>query len=232
MEVKQWLQQAKRIVVLTGAGMSTESGIPDFRSKEGRWRNIDPMTVATIDAYKHNYELFYDFYRARIEALEGVAPHIGHNILANWQRDRHIFIATQNVDRLHQLAGATQVAELHGTIREAHCGRCQQQAPIEAFLQKEPCTCGGNLRPSVVLFGESLPNDAWDATMNAIEQADVVLVIGTSLRVYPVNELPKMTRGKCVYINMECEHDIAASYKFDAVLEGKAGDMLQQLDAK
>lgn len=232
MEVQQWLQEAKRIVVLTGAGMSTESGIPDFRSKEGRWRNIDPMTVATTEAYAYHYDLFYDFYRARIEALQHVQPHIGHTILADWQRNKNVFIATQNVDRLHQLAGATQVEELHGTIRTARCGRCEQPAPIDAFLRKEPCTCGGNLRPNVVLFGEALPSDAWDATMNAIEEADVVLVIGTSLRVYPVNELPRMTRGKCVYMNMECEDDIAASYAFDAVLEGKAGDLLTRLHAE
>ena len=140
-------------------------------------------------------------------------------------------MSTQNVDRLHQLAGATQVAELHGTIRTARCGRCAQSAAIEQFLQNGTCTCGGHLRPDVVLFGEYLPEAAWDATLQAIQQADVVLVIGTSLTVYPVNQLPTMTSGKLVYINNEYTDVTASAYSFDAVLQGTAGDILQKIDS-
>lgn len=228
--IAQWLNEARNIVILTGAGMSTESGIPDFRSTEGRWRNIDPLTGATTDAYALNYDVFHDFYCARIAALDGVTPHIGHEIIAKWQRTRQAFIATQNVDRLHQLAGAAQVAELHGTIRTVRCGRCEQEAALQAFIEKETCTCGGTLRPNVVLFGEPLPDGAWDTTMQSIQEADLVVVIGTSLRVYPVNQLPTMTNGKCIYINLQCEDDVAASYTFDAILTGKAGDILQGID--
>lgn len=227
--VQTWLQDASRIVVLTGAGMSTESGLRDFRSNEGQWRQIDPLTVATVDAYANEYELFRDFYIARIEALAKVVPHVGHHIISSWQQQKEVFIATQNVDGLHQLAGAQQVAELHGTLRTARCGHCLLQAPIEQFVQKLPCACGGTLRPNVVLFGEHLPEDAWASTMKAIKRADIVFVIGTSLTVYPVNQLPSMTNGKLVYINNEYTNMTASCYTFDAVLQGQAGQVLQQL---
>lgn len=229
-EVKQWLQQAQRIVILTGAGMSTESGIPDFRSAEGRWRHIDPLTVATVDAYEQNYELFHSFYAARLHALQGITPHSGYDVLTHWQQTYGAFIATQNVDGLHQLAGASQVAELHGNIRTARCGRCQQEATIHDFLGQSSCACGGMLRPNVVLFGEYLREDVWTETMHAIEQADVVFVIGTSLTVYPVNQLPTMTTGKRFYINLACDDETAANYAFDAIFIGEAGDILQRIE--
>lgn len=227
--VIDWIQQATSIVVLTGAGMSTESGIPDFRSKEGRWQQVDPLTVATVEALKSNYALFQSFYRARIQALVDVTPHNGYYILAKWQQQKRVtHIATQNVDRLHQKAGATHVSELHGNIETTRCQSCgKQYDDATRFLNEARCTCGGALRPNVVLFGEYLPEEAWEKTIQAIRHADIVFVIGTSLSVYPVNQLPSMTTGKLIYINLE---PASNDQQFDATFYGKAGEILAQLD--
>ncbi|KOS59861.1 NAD-dependent deacylase [Lysinibacillus agricola] len=226
--LSEWLQTSSSTVILTGAGMSTESGIPDFRSASGWWNNIDPRTVATTEALAQNYSLFHEFYKMRIENLEKVAPHEGHQILADWEKRGIVsLVATQNVDGFHQLAGSQRVEELHGSIRSVRCHRCQQAAPMESFLHKESCAhCGGKLRPNVVLFGESLPQASWHKTMEAIKAAELVVVIGTSLEVYPVNQLPMMTKGKTVYINLDIAQHEA---QFDVTIEGKIKEVLQQL---
>lgn len=226
--LKDWLIASKKTVVLTGAGMSTESGIPDFRSQGGLWQNIDPRVVANIETLETNYELFREFYKMRIQTLQQSRPHKGHEVLAAWQERGLIsLIATQNVDRFHTLAGATNVQELHGNITTVRCMDCGQPGEQAAFLADEPCTCGGKLRPNVVLFGEMLPEEALDVSMQAIEEADLVLVIGTSLEVYPVNQLPFMTMGKLVYMNLE---PATADHGFDLVLQGKAGELLGQVE--
>ncbi|MGM9949842.1 MAG: SIR2 family NAD-dependent protein deacylase [Lysinibacillus sp.] len=229
-QLAEWLKQSKKTVVLTGAGMSTESGIPDFRSRDGWWRNIDPATVANTEALEHNYDLFHDFYCARLDALKGCKPHEGHYILADWERRGLIErVATQNVDGFHRQAGNTAVDELHGSIHAVRCQKCGAPAEEPDFCDKRPCSrCGGRLRPGIVLFGELLPEQAWNHAMEAIRTADVVIVIGTSLQVYPVNQLPRMTRGRLVYINRETdgfEHD------FDLIMEGSAKEILQEVDA-
>lgn len=223
----KWILEAKSVVVLTGAGMSTESGLPDFRSKGGWWRGIDPMTVATIDAFHDDYELFHAFYSSRLEAVDKYEPHEGHFVLARLQQQGIITaIATQNVDHFHEQAGSTNVYELHGNLRAIRCQSCGKQASVDAFLAKQYCSCGGFLRPGVVLFGEFLPEDAWQGAFQAISKADVVIIIGTSLQVAPVNQLPSLTRGKKVYINM----DVSASSGFDLVIEGSARDTLINLE--
>lgn len=226
--LKDWLLDSKKTVVLTGAGMSTESGIPDFRSQNGLWRGVDPRTVASVEAWKENYVLFREFYQIRMEALTKATPHKGYEILADWQKRGLIsLIATQNVDSFHERAGATNVQELHGNITTIRCGRCNRPADSGAFLAGDTCAhCRGNLRPNVVLFGEVLPNQAWQESLRTIQEAELVLVIGTSLEVYPVNQLPRMTKGKLVYMNLETTN----GHDFDLVLEGKAGELLEQVD--
>ncbi|WP_342558894.1 NAD-dependent deacylase [Metasolibacillus sp. FSL K6-0083] len=225
-QISEWLKASQHTVVLTGAGMSTESGLADFRSKSGWWQQIDPRTVATTEALAHNYDLFHRFYSARMNALDEIAPHEGHYILADWQKQGLVqHIATQNVDGLHTLAGGANVDELHGSIRSVRCQRCAAIAESSHFLAKEICSCGGKLRPNVVLFGESLPQRAWDNTLSHMKAAQLVIVIGTSLEVYPVSQLPLMTNGKTVYINLEIEHS-----HFDMMISGKAGAMLNAID--
>jgi NAD-dependent deacetylase len=225
----QWLAEARHVVVLTGAGMSTESGVPDFRSPSGWWRKLDPTTVATVEAYENRYDLFHAFYKARIEGLEGLRPHRGHEILAEWeQRGLVQAIVTQNVDGFHQLAGSTRVIELHGSIRTCRCGRCGAGAAMEEFLAASPCPrCGGRLRPNVVLFGEMLPEDAWREALAEFSRADLVIAIGTSLAVSPANQLPMLTGGQMALINLE---PTEMDGMFQLVITGKAGEVLAEVD--
>lgn len=225
--VAEWLRTSKKTIVLTGAGMSTESGVPDFRSASGWWTKTDPQQVATVDAMNTNYPLFHEFYSMRINLLEKCAPHEGHYILAEWEKKDIIRgIATQNVDGFHLQAGSKKVDELHGSIYTFRCKACGKSASKEAFLAKELCACGGELRPNVVLFGESLPEDTWLNAIASIKSADLVIVIGTSLEVYPVNQLPMMTKGKTVYINKDIDHN---SF-FDCIIQGKAKETLIEIN--
>jgi len=223
-----WVKQSKYTVALTGAGMSTESGIPDFRSKDGWWRNIDPATVASKHALDNQYELFRDFYIMRISTLEGCKPHEGHKVLAELEKMGLLnCIATQNVDRFHQESGSRNVYELHGNIRTVRCEDCGTEAVLKDFMEKRPCSkCGRKLRPNVVLFGESLPQEALDNAVYAISNADLAIVIGTSLQVYPVNRLPELCKGKKVYINLDTG---GRNSQFDLVVEGSARSVLSEL---
>jgi len=226
----EWLRHASHTVVLTGAGMSVESGIPDFRSPAGWWRQIDPRTVATVEALEQNYELFHAFYTMRLVRLEDVRPHRGHALLAEWeQRGLVRHIATQNVDGLHRRAGSRDVSELHGDIRRIRCHACGGAADEADFVAGEPCAaCGGRLRPGVVLFGETLPEAAWSAALAHIRRAELIIVIGTSLEVYPVSSLPAMNGTACkLYINLEHNGHVRG---FDGFVQQKAGDALQAID--
>src|SRR5690606_19892379 len=161
--LEKWIKDANYMVVFTGAGMSTESGLPDFRSKEGLWKKKDPTRLASTEALNNNVEEFIEFYRHRVLGIKEYGPHKGHYILADWEkRGKLKSIITQNVDGFHQLAGSKSVAELHGTLQRLHCGSCGKNYDSEQYVDKAyHCSCGGVLRPSVVLFGESLPQDAF-----------------------------------------------------------------------
>ncbi|WP_343033698.1 NAD-dependent deacylase [Alkalicoccus luteus] len=224
-----WLLTAERTVFFTGAGMSTESNLPDFRSKEGWWRRIDPRTVATPDALNDDYPLFKDFYAARMKSLEAAVPHAGYHVISSWEsRGMVQAVATQNVDGLHRKAGSRNVYELHGRLQAVRCSRCDEQASEQDFRRGIPCQiCGGKLRPGVVLFGEILPEKDWDDALAAVQQSDLIITIGTSLEVYPANQIPLMSSGRSVYINSEYS---GAAADFDLVLEGRAGEILQQVD--
>jgi NAD-dependent deacetylase len=226
----EWIKQSRFTVVLTGAGMSTESGLPDFRSKSGWWNNYDPTTIASVDAMETNYPLFYGFYTMRIKTLEGCSPHRGHYILADWETKGLIHsIATQNVDGFHKAAGSRRVYELHGSLRTIKCASCGEPETAKGFLDGADCRfCGGRLRPGVVLFGEMLPQDAWDSALIDIKKADLLIVIGTSLQVYPANQLPVMTKGKTVLINNAVPE---GGCRLDMDIRGKAGDVLAELDS-
>lgn len=225
----KWIKESNHAVVLTGAGMSTESGIPDFRSKQGWWKKIDPTTVSSIEAFLNQYELFHEFYSMRMKDIENFTPHQGHYILSKWEEKGYInSLVTQNVDGFHKQAGSKQVYELHGALRKVYCSDCGHSSTNKAFIEMKPCqNCEGKLRPDIVLFGEMLPLDQWEPAIESIQKADLVLVIGTSLQVYPVNELPFMTSGKKVLINAELP-DI--HHSFDLFIEGKAKQVLEQVD--
>ncbi len=221
------ISQSKYTVVLTGAGMSTESGVPDFRSKDGWWRKINPAEVASIDALVNNYELFREFYKHRFNALASCHPNMGHKILAGWEKKGFVkAIATQNIDGFHSEAGSKKVYELHGSINRIRCFSCGEEDEKESFINNGSCrACGSVLRPGVVLFGESLPAEAWESAYNEIGKSNLLLVIGTSLNVSPVNSLPFVAKERKVLINMEAtEFDD----RFDLTIKGKAGEILKE----
>ncbi|MFC3884602.1 NAD-dependent deacylase [Bacillus songklensis] len=235
MELQTLLRKAKYPVVLTGAGMSTESGLPDFRSAaQGLWKYKDPARLASTYAMEHNRDEFVEFYTERIKGLKQCQPHDGHYILAKWERKGLIkSIITQNVDGFHHLAGSENIAEVHGTLRYLYCDRCRQKANHNLYLQAHTtCECGGFLRPSVVLFGETLPDEAVLAAEQETKKADLFIVLGSSLQVSPANLFPieaKRNGAQLVIINMEeTELDGMA----DLVIHNrKIGEYLQEIDA-
>ena len=184
-------------VVLTGAGVSTESGIPDFRSAQGIWRTYDPMEYATIDAFLADPAKVWDFYGMRLAALAEAEPNAGHHALADLEHRGWIdAVITQNVDGLHARAGSCHVVEVHGSIRTASCAACGTTVPSEEALAALPLpTCAGGhvLKPDVVLFGELLPQAAIDRAIRLAAEAGLLLVVGSSLEVYPVAGLPLET---------------------------------------
>lgn len=229
----QFLKDSRYTVILTGAGMSTESGLPDFRSsRNGMWNKKDPSKVASVEALNKNVEEFIEFYYKRISSLKECQPNEGHLILAEWEKAGIIqSIITQNVDGFHEQAGSRNVAELHGTLRFVHCQICKKRYPCEMYIRKNyACECGGVLRPSVVLFGEMLPEDAFMRAAEESEKAELFIVLGSSLTVTPANQFPliaKQNGAKLVIVNMEpTEFDIYA----DLVIHNrKIGEVLREV---
>ena len=209
-KLAQLLADSKYCVIISGAGMSTESGLPDFRSrKDGLWAKRNPTELASTNAMKNNRDEFISFYRERMNALVKVHPHAGYEILANWANDGLIKATiTQNVDGFHTISGQQNVAELHGSLRTCHCNSCRKNYPMDLFMSSDQllCECGGFIRPSVVLFGESLPLHAFEFSEKETEKADLFIVLGSSLQVSPANMFPKIAKqngAKLVIVNME-----------------------------
>lgn len=214
----QLLKDAKQTVVYTGAGMSTESGIPDFRSaSRGLWKKFNPDELANIQAIEKRPKEFTAFYQSRLANITKHKPHKGHYILAKWEKEGYINgIITQNVDGFHQEAGAEHVMELHGTFRTFHCHHCGEEQGRENYLQGEAIcfVCGGLFRPGIVLFGESLPQDTFKQAEKEARHADLFIVLGSSLTVSPANLFPllaKENQAKLIIINHDpTEYDIYA----------------------
>lgn len=229
----EWWVEASYRVVLTGAGMSTESGLLDFRSSQGLWKGDDPKKIASIQALYSNTKKFYEFYRNRLACLYKAQPNKGHLILAALQKKLLLnAIITQNIDGLHQKAGAGRVIELHGNLREAKCLSCGKKYPIKILEEKDIplCEeCNGYLKPEVILFGENLPHEALRHAEMESKRAHLFVVIGSSLEVSPANYFPLLARdagAKLVIINME---PTLMDNEADLVIPAKAGDVLQEL---
>lgn len=209
-EIVKLLSSSKRTVIYTGAGMSTESGLPDFRSKSrGLWEKFNPEELANVQALYNNQEEFTNFYRHRLSEITKYEPHQGHYILAEWEKSGQIEgIITQNVDGFHHDAGNKNVMELHGTFRAFHCHECRQNHDRDAYLAGDILcqSCGGIVRPGIVLFGETLPQDTFLAAEQITSKADLFIVLGSSLSVTPANMFPlqaKESGAKLVIINRE-----------------------------
>jgi NAD-dependent protein deacetylase/lipoamidase len=191
------------VVVLTGAGVSTESGIPDFRSSSGLWAEVDPFEVATIDAFRRDPERVWGFYRERFRSLLAAEPNAAHRALAELEARGHVrAVVTQNIDTLHERAGSREVVEVHGSIRRAVCLRCGGEEALDGVLRQLEerdtplCpSCGAALKPGVVLFGELLPVGAIERARQLAREAGLMLVVGSSLEVWPVAGLPLESRS-------------------------------------
>src|SRR5437588_4514420 len=195
-ELGTLLHERQPCVVLTGAGISTESGIPDFRSPTGIWAQYDPLEYATIEAFRRDPEQVWEFYALRLGVLATAEPNAGHLALAELERRSLVqAIVTQNIDGLHQRAGSREIVEVHGSIRTASCLLCGERVTLEREPQPPPrCPhCGEVLKPDVVMFGELLPEGAMERAVELVRGAGLLLVVGSSLEVYPVAGLPDET---------------------------------------
>lgn len=218
------VRERQPCVVLTGAGVSTESGIPDFRSESGIWTEVDPFEVASLRAFRSDPARVWGFYRARIHVLREAEPNAAHLALAELERrDLVQAVITQNIDTLHSRAGSRDVVEVHGSIRSAQCLGCLWTEPVDAVLAQLESSampscphCGEVLKPGVVLFGEQLPAQAIDRATQLARGARLLLVVGSSLEVWPVAGLPLEARAFAIVNRGPTALDRDAILKVDA----------------
>ena len=190
--IEDQIKEFKKIVFVTGAGISQESGIPTFRGKDGLWRNHDAMKLATIDAFYDNPKLVWEWYNERRMNIFQAKPNPGHTAIAELEKYADVVVLTQNIDGLHQKSGSSKVLELHGSIVKIKCSVCDYREEVLTEISNLPplCKCGNILRPHIVWFGESLPQDVWQNAMNFANKCDLMIIAGTSLVVSPANTLP------------------------------------------
>ncbi len=228
------LASADRVSVLTGAGISAESGVPTFRSAGGLWENYPIEEVATPEALARNPRRVWEFYELRRDNMRAVRPNPGHEALAALERRfREFTLVTQNIDGLHQRAGSSRVLEIHGSLWRARClagcGRIADPFPFPAPEIPPACECGEILRPDVVLFGEMLPPGVFEEAERAAVSADVALSIGTSSSVWPAAGLP-VTAGQAGAFTIEVNpEETELTPQFDVSLRGPAGEILPRL---
>ena len=233
-KAREWIRESRRPVALTGAGISAESGVPTFRGAGGLWRQFRAEDLATPQAFHRDPKLVWEWYDFRRQSLKGVEPNAGHTFLARWQMRRpEVVLITQNVDGLHDRAGSRNVLKLHGDIWMVRCTVCGREARNEeAPLDEIPPSCAdctGLLRPGVVWFGESLPPGVWERAEDAVDDCDLLLVVGTSAVVYPAAGLvpsAKSHGARVIEVNLE---ETPVSGTVDLSLLGKAGEILPEL---
>lgn len=232
-QLRDWIAQTDNLVFFGGAGVSTESGIPDFRSVDGLYHQTyayPPETILSHTFFMAQTEEFYRFYRDKMLCLSA-KPNAAHRKLAEWEaRGKLRAVITQNIDGLHQMAGSREVLELHGSVHRNYCMRCHKPYSVEEIAQGQGvphCTCGGIIKPDVVLYEESLDQHTLDRSLQAIQNADVLIIGGTSLVVYPAASLIHYYRGhKLVLVN---KTETPADSKADLVIHGAIGEIFSQL---
>ncbi len=231
------LTSANRVAILTGAGISAESGIPTFRDEDGLWQKYDPQDLATMDSFLKKPDVVQEWYQHRRSILHDTKPNAGHKALVELESMYAEFtVITQNVDNLHQEAGSDSVIELHGNIQRNYCVDCERvasESTIEKLAEgKAPVRCpecDGLIRPDVVWFGEALPEGAFEDASKVSQRCDVFLSIGTSAMVFPAAQLPITAKDNGSYlaeINTE-QSDLTPFV--DASLRGKAGEILPEI---
>ena len=234
-QVREWLKHARSIAVLTGAGVSAESGVPTFRGNNGLWKQYRSEDLATPGAFARDPKLVWEWYDWRRGLIAQAKPNAGHRALVELEKRAPLFtLITQNVDGLHALAGSRNVFEVHGSIWSVRCTACGREQidrrwPLPEIPPK--CECGALLRPGVVWFGESLPPRVWQDAEAAARSADVFLLIGTSAVVYPaagLAQIAKASGARVVEINLA---ETVMSDGIDEFLQGPSGELLPQLIA-
>ena len=210
-ELKKLIEKANNIVFFTGAGVSTESGIPDFRSSDGLYNkkneyDLPPEYLLSNRCFYENTKMFFDNYRKNMNLLK-YKPNITHMFIKKLEDKGKVkAVITQNIDDLHTKAGSKIVYELHGNINRNYCTKCNKFYDATSIFGKKEipkCDCGGIIKPDVILYGEMLPHDAYYGAIKAIKEADLLVVIGTSLTVYPASGLGDMFNGNIVIINKD-----------------------------
>ncbi|MDO4974283.1 MAG: NAD-dependent protein deacylase [Eubacteriales bacterium] len=231
--LKTWIEESDNVVFFGGAGVSTESGIPDFRSVDGlynqKWK-YPPETILSHSFFERDPAEYYRFHRAKL-VIEGVKPNRAHLRLAELEKEGKLrAVVTQNIDGLHQAAGSKKVLELHGSILRAYCSKCRRPYPAEQMNHGEGvprCVCGGVIRPDIVLYEEPLDQDVMSEAIHYIRNAEILIVGGTSLNVYPAAGLINYYRGsKLVLVNRSATpYDSYA----DLVIHANIGDVFSQI---
>lgn len=230
------VRERQPCVALTGAGISTESGIPDFRSAGGVWTRYAPTEVAYIDALRRDPARVWEFYALRLDALAAAEPNDGHRALAELEEQGWIrAVVTQNVDGLHQRAGSREVVEVHGSLREAECMACGVRMPMADAVAELPLPacpeCGEVLKPGVVMFGELLPAEAMERAQRLAAETGLLLVVGSSLEVHPVAALPGETLAAGGALAIVNRGGTPWDARAELVLDAGAGETLSALAA-
>ena len=233
MNLREMIEECNRIVFFGGAGVSTESGIPDFRSQDGLYSlkySVPPETILSADYFYAHTEHFFEFYRERMLPL-WAKPNAAHKKLAEWEKEGKLLaVVTQNIDGLHQKAGSKSVYELHGSIHRNTCLQCGKKYSAEEVAKSTgipKCSCGGLIKPDVVLYGEPLDEKTVRGAVNAIAKADMLIVAGTSLTVYPAAGFVDYFCGK--YLVLINRDETALDARADLVLHEKIGEIFSKL---
>jgi NAD-dependent deacetylase len=232
-KIREKLASARRVAVLTGAGVSAESGVPTFRGADGLWKNFRAEELATPSAFSQNPQLVWEWYDWRRNLIAPLKPNAGHYAIAKMEEKFPEFLLiTQNVDGLHELAGSGKLVELHGNIWKTRCTaegtvRDNRQTPLREIPPM--CECGAMLRPHIVWFGESLDPDVIDKALDAARNCDVFIVAGTSSIVQPAASLAGMARSAGAFVIEVNPEDTPISGMVDASLKGKSGEILPLL---
>ncbi len=227
------IRQSKKVVVLTGAGISAESGVPTFRGEEGLWKKYKPEELASFDAFMRNPELVWEWYVFRKELIDKVQPNPGHDALFRMEQLYPEFtLITQNVDGLHRKAGNQNILELHGNIMRSRCANCgikSDRVEIKSDGELPRCVCGGLMRPDVVWFGEMLPEEILYKAFKATENCELFCTIGTSAVVQPAASLPVTAKEYGAFVVEINTESTIISHRVDESLIGPSGEILPKL---
>ena len=232
--LKEMINECKNIIFFTGAGVSTESGIKDFRSKDGLYNEknnykYSPEFMLSRTCFYTDIEEFYKFYKDKMNTLK-YEPNITHKFIKKLEKDKNVTVVTQNIDGIHTKAGSKIVYELHGTVNKNYCIKCGKEYDAEYVFESigvPKCSCGGVIKPRVVLYEESLPEGEFVESEKAIRKADMLIVMGTSLTVYPASGLVNLFKGK--YLVILNKEKTPYDYKADLVINDKLSKILNKL---